>query len=344
MGRYRDGMVCRKAGWAGPNMFVVQTIHVTTNILVPLADNRSSIAAYVGPFRDGMIPKELFATIRRLEIRTKGLVSNIFGGEYHSAFKGQGMEFAEVRPYQIGDDIRAIDWNVSARNDDTYIKIFEEEREQTVMLLVDVSGSGDFGSQGRFKRELAAEICAVIAFSAIQNGDKVGLVLFSDEVELFVPPKKGRKHVLRLVRDLFAHQVRSHRTSLAVALNHALHVLNRRSIVVVLSDFMDASFEAPLRAVARRHDTIALHLTDPVEQDLPPLGLVDLADAETGELVTLDLSGIRQRAAFAHSAENRLKGTTDLLRSLRVDQVLVRTDQDYVEPLVQLFRRRNRRR
>lgn len=291
-----------------------------------------------------MIPREMFATIRRLEIRTKGLVSNIFGGEYHSAFKGQGMEFAEVRPYQVGDDIRAIDWNVSARNGDTYVKIFEEEREQTVMLLVDVSGSGDFGSAGRFKRELAAEICAVVAFSAIQNDDKVGLVLFSDTVELFVPPKKGRKHVLRLVRDLFAHEVRSHRTDLSVALNHALHVLSRRSIVLILSDFLDSGYENALRAVARRHDTVAMQLVDPAEQALPALGLLDLVDAETGERMTVDLSGLRQRSAYEHAARTRQLATGDLLRRVRVDHVELHTDQDYVEPLVQLFRSRNRRR
>ncbi|HLE55474.1 MAG TPA: DUF58 domain-containing protein, partial [Rhodothermia bacterium] len=170
-----------------------------------------------------MIPKELFQKIRRIEIQTKGLVENIFGGEYHSAFKGRGMEFAEVRPYQYGDDIRFIDWNVSARTGDTFVKVFEEEREQTLMLAVDISGSGDFGSQMQFKREMAAEICAVIAFSAIQNNDKVGLMLFSDDVELLVPPKKGRRHVLRVIRDLFAHEPRSRGTDIANALEHVLH-------------------------------------------------------------------------------------------------------------------------
>lgn len=308
-----------------------------------ISDNLTPLTAYDAGDKIGMIPKELFSTIRRLEIRTKGLVSNIFGGEYHSAFKGQGMEFAEVRPYQIGDDIRAIDWNVSARNDETYVKIFEEEREQTVMLVVDVSGSGDYGVRGRFKRELAAELCAVVAFSAIQNDDKVGLVLFSDEIELFVPPKKGRKHVLRLVRDLFAHEVRSTGTKVSVALNHVLHVLNRRSIVLVLSDFVDSGYDAPLRAVARRHDTVALHLMDPTEQELPSVGLLDLTDAETGEHVVLDTGGLRQRAAYAHASEIRLRSTVDLFRKLRVDHVPIRTDEDYVEPLVQFFRSRNRR-
>lgn len=291
-----------------------------------------------------MIPKELFKTIRKLEIRTRGLVSNIFGGEYHSAFKGQGIEFAEVRPYQFGDDIRSIDWNVSARYDETFVKVFEEEREQTVMLVVDVSGSGDFGSQGRFKREMAAEICAVVAFSAIQNNDKVGLVLFSDEVELFVPPKKGRRHVLRLVRDLFAHQSNSRKTDLSVALSHTLHVLNRRSIVLVLSDFMADNYEKSLRAVARRHDTVAIQLTDPIEELLPNVGLLEVTDPETGGHVVLDTSRQTHRSRYAEAAANRQRATEDLLRRVKVDRVPVRTDTGYVEPLVQFFRRRNRRR
>jgi uncharacterized protein (DUF58 family) len=290
-----------------------------------------------------MIPKELFATIRRLEIRTRGLVSNIFGGEYHSAFKGQGMEFAEVRPYQYGDDIRAIDWNVSARYEDTYVKIFEEEREQTLMLLVDVSGSGDFGARGRFKRELAAELCAVLAFSAVQNNDKVGLILFSDEIELFVPPKKGRRHVLRLVRDLFAHEVLSRGTNLAVALDHVIHVLHRRSIVLLLSDLMADGYESALRAVARRHDTVAFHLVDPTERELPPVGLLDLVDAETGRPMTVDAGAGGTRLAFAATAAEADRSVESIFRRLRVDRVTLRTDEDYVEPLVQFFRYRNRR-
>lgn len=291
-----------------------------------------------------MIPKELFATIRRLEIRTKGLVSNIFGGEYHSAFKGQGMEFAEVRPYLYGDDIRSIDWNVSARYDETYVKIFEEEREQTLMLLVDVSGSGDFGARGRFKRELAAELCAVLAFSAVQNNDKVGLILFSDEIELFVPPKKGRRHVLRMVRDLFAHDVHSRGTDLSVALDHVVRVLHRRSIVLVLSDFMTDGYDSALRAVARRHDTVAFHLLDPVERDLPSVGLLDLVDAETGRPMTIDTGAADTRRAFADAGLEVDRSADAVFRRLRVDRVSLRTDEDYVDPLVQFFRERNRRR
>ena len=289
-----------------------------------------------------MIPKELFKTIRKLEIRTRGLVSNIFGGEYHSAFKGQGIEFAEVRPYQIGDDIRSIDWNVSARYEETFVKVFEEEREQTVMLMVDVSGSGDYGSQGRFKREMAAEICAVVAFSAIQNNDKVGLLLFSDRIELFVPPKKGRRHVLRLIRDLFAHESESKGTNLTVALNHAVHVLHRRSIVLVLSDFFTDGYEAALRAVSRRHDTVAIQLIDPTEEALPNVGLLEVTDPETGVTTVIDTSARQLRSDYADEAD-RVRAETDaLLRRVRVDRVPVHTDQSYVEPLVQFFRRRNR--
>ncbi len=290
-----------------------------------------------------MIPKELFKKIRQIEIRTRGLVHDVFGGEYHSAFKGQGIEFSEVRPYQVGDDIRSIDWNVSARTGETFVKIFEEEREQTLMLLVDVSGSEDFGSRGKFKREVAAEICAVVAFSAIQNNDKVGLMLFSDRVERFVPPKKGRRHVLRLIRDLFAHAPQSQGTDLSVALNQVLHVLRRRSIVLVISDFMDAGYERPLRAVARRHDTVAIHLQDPREVELPAVGLVDLTDPETGVTVLFDTGSGAARRAFSSQALQRREQTAALLRSLRVDRIPIRTDESYVEPMIRFFRQRNRK-
>lgn len=289
-----------------------------------------------------MIPKELFKRIRQIEIRTKGLVSNIFGGEYHSAFKGTGMDFAEVRPYQFGDDVRNIDWNVSARYPETFIKVFEEEREQTVILAVDVSGSEDFASASAYKREIAAEICAVVAFSAIQNNDKVGLLLFSDQIELFVPPKKGRKHVLRLIRDLFAHEQQSTGTDLKVALNHLVHVLHRRSIVMLMSDFMDDGFEPSLRAVSRRHDTIAVHLTDPVESELPEVGLMEVTDAETGERVLIDTSDPGVRAMYEQEARSRELALTRMFRRLKVDTIPIVTDEGYVDPLIRFFRQRNR--
>lgn len=289
-----------------------------------------------------MIPKELFRKIRRIEIRTKGLVNNVFGGEYHSAFKGRGIEFSEVRPYQVGDDIRTIDWNVSARTGEAYVKIFEEEREQTLMLIVDVSGSEEFGSRSKFKREIAAEICAIVAFSAIQNNDKVGLLLVSDRIELFVPPKKGRKHVLRLLRDLFAHESESPGTDLTVAFKHVLHVLNRRSIVLLISDFFDSGYVKPLRVVARRHDAIAVHLVDPREEELPAIGLVDLTDAETGETIVIDTADRRTRRTFAMHAGARQAEIADLFRRIRMDYVPIRTDESYVDPLIRFFRHRNR--
>ena len=291
-----------------------------------------------------MIPKELFQKIRRIEIQTKGLVENIFGGEYHSAFKGRGMEFAEVRPYQYGDDIRFIDWNVSARTGDTFVKVFEEEREQTLMLAVDISGSGDFGSQTQFKREMAAEICAVIAFSAIQNNDKVGLMLFSDDVELLVPPKKGRRHVLRVIRDLFAHEPRSRGTDIANALEHVLHLLRRRSIIILISDFLDVRFERELRAVRQRHDTIAIQLYDPREEILPALGLLELTDGETGQTIVLDTSSKRVRASFAAEARARHEQLQSLFKRLQLDAIHIRTDQGYVDPLVRFFKARHAKR
>jgi len=289
-----------------------------------------------------MIPRELFKKIRHIEIRTKGLVYNIFGGEYHSAFKGRGIEFAEVRPYQVGDDVRTIDWNVSARMGTPYVKVFEEEREQTLVLAVDVSGSKDFGTRQQFKREMAAEICAVLAFSAIQNNDKVGLLLFSDQVELFVPPKKGKRHVLRLIRELFAHQPQSSQTHIASALHHLLHVLKRRSIVVLISDFLDEGFEKPLRAVARRHDTVAIQLEDIREAMLPEVGLVSLADAETGEIRMIDTSSRVVQQAFEAQYKERQHALRQLFRKTQLDHVRIRTGENYVEPLMRFFRQRHR--
>lgn len=290
-----------------------------------------------------MIPKELFKKIRRLEIRTKGVVDNVFGGEYHSAFKGRGIEFAEVRPYQVGDDIRNIDWNVSARMDDTYVKVYEEEREQTVMLMVDISGSEDFGSQEKLKRDVAAEVCAVMAFSAVQNNDKVGLLLFTDQVEKFVPPKKGRRHVLRLIRDLYAKEPASRETDIGEALRYITHIVRRRSILIVISDFLDEGYDSMLRAVARRHDTVAVELADPRETELPDVGLVDLTDAETGETVTVDAGSEKARRAFQEAAESRRRQTADLFRRAGVGHVRIDTGPDFIEPLVAFFRRRNER-
>lgn len=290
-----------------------------------------------------MIPDELFEKIRRLEVRTRDVVESVFQGEYQSAFKGRGIEFAEVRPYQVGDDIRNIDWNVSARMDETYVKVYEEEREQTVMLCVDVSGSENFGSQGKLKREVAAEICAVIAFSAIRNNDTVGLLLFTDEVERFVRPGKGRRHVLRCIRELFTTDPASVGTDLGGALKRVLRILRRRSILVLVSDFFDTGYASMLQAVGQRHDTVGIELRDPREEELPPVGLVDLTDAETGDTVTLDARDPAARRAFEAAVRARRERTADLLQRAGVDHVVVRTDADYVEPLIAFFRRRTRR-
>jgi len=289
-----------------------------------------------------LIPRELFRKIRHVEIRTKGLVENVFGGEYHSAFRGRGIEFSEVRPYQIGDDVRSIDWNVSARMGEPYIKLFEEEREQTLLLMVDISGSGDFGSSGTTKREVAAEICAVLGFSAIRNNDKVGLLLFSDKIERFVPPKKGRRHVLRIIRDLYVHEAASRGTNVKAALDHAHHMLNRRAIVILVSDFLDTGYDKALRTLAQKHDVVAIRLLDPREEALPKVGLLSLTDAETGRPVLVDTSSKTVRNTFSARAADREAAVQSALKRARVDTVTVRTDADYVEPLVALFKRRNR--
>ena len=291
-----------------------------------------------------MIPRELFRKIRHVEVRTRGLVDDVFGGEYHSAFKGSGIEFAEVRPYQFGDDVRSIDWNVSARQGEPYVKLFDEEREQTLLLVVDVSASEDFGSGETAKRDLAAEVSAVLGFSAIRNSDKVGLLLFSDHVERFVPPKKGKRHVLRVLRDVFAHRATGTGTDLGEALRHASRFLRRRAIVVLVSDFLapSASYEKPLKTLAQKHDVVAIRVVDPREETLPPVGLVHVSDPETGQTALMDTSSPAVRKAFAKRAADRAAAAEATLRRARVDHVTARTDEDYADPLVTFFRQRNR--
>lgn len=291
-----------------------------------------------------MIPRELFRQIRRLEVRTRGLVDSFLGGEYHSAFKGRGMSFAEVRPYGIGDDVRTIDWNVSARTGETFVKVFEEEREQTLMLVVDVSGSTDFGTQGRTKRDLAAEASALLAFSAVRNNDRVGLLLFAGDVERLVPPAKGRTHALRIIRDLYVHEPRSRTTNLAPALERLGAVLHRRAIVAVLSDFVATGYERPLRSLALRHDVVALPLVDVREEVLPAVGLLTVEDAETGALRVVDTRSAAVRNAYAAAAATRRDATRALLHRLRVDSAELRTDASVLDPLARFFRERNRRR
>jgi uncharacterized protein (DUF58 family) len=287
--------------------------------------------------------KELLKKVRQLEIRTRGLVNQVFSGEYHSVFKGRGMSFSEVREYQIGDDVRSIDWNVTARFDHPFVKIFEEERELTVMLLVDMSGSQFFGSQGQMKRDIAVEISAILAFSAMKNNDKVGALIFSDQVEKFVPARKGQSHALRIVRELISFEPTHAATSIKGALDYLNHVLKKRSIVFVISDFMDSGYEASLRIAGKRHDLIGIRLLDPREHELPHVGLVTFRDAETGAQRWIDTSDAKVTAAFrAYRRAVEDSRRTTFVKA-KLDSIDIRLDKPYMKPLVDFFRLRERR-
>ncbi|NOZ56067.1 MAG: DUF58 domain-containing protein [Calditrichaeota bacterium] len=295
-----------------------------------------------------MVPKEILKKVRQIEISTRGLVNDVFSGEYHSVFKGRGMEFAEVREYQIGDDIRTIDWNVTARMGHPYVKVFEEERELTVMLLVDASGTEEFGALGPFKVDIAAEICALLALSAIKNNDKVGLIIFTDRIEKFVPPKKGKSHVLRVIREVLYHEPEGRGTDPRAALEYLGRVTRRRAVVFFLSDFLGEPYENPefrkaLKIANRRHDLVAFSLTDPREVDLPNVGLVELEDLETGETVLVDTTDELFRREFGEVASQAVEERNRMFRTLGVDHVALRTDQSYVQPLVRFFRMRAKR-
>jgi uncharacterized protein (DUF58 family) len=294
-----------------------------------------------------MIPKEILKKVRQIEIRTNREVTDVLGGQYHSVFKGRGMEFEEVREYTPGDEVRSIDWNVTARFGHPYIKKFKEERELTVMLIVDVSASGLFGSVRQTKNELAAELAAVLAFSAIRNNDKVGLIMFTDRIEKFVPPQKGRRHVLRVIREILAFQPQGTGTNLKLAIDYLNSVQRRRAVTFVLSDFQvddEPAVLKKLRVAGKRHDVVALSLRDPREEELPAVGLVQLRDAETGRQVVVDSFSHRVREAFAATAKARLERLEELLRSAGVDQVEIGTDTDYMLPLIKFFRMRGGRR
>ncbi|MCH2448683.1 MAG: DUF58 domain-containing protein [Gracilimonas sp.] len=290
-----------------------------------------------------MIPKEILKKIRKLEIQTKGIVNTLFGGEYQSAFKGRGMEFTEVRAYTYGDDIRQIDWNVTARTGDPFIKIFEEEREQTLMLCIDISQSGTFGSQNQSKMDLAIELCAVLAFSAIKNSDKVGLVLFSDHIEKVVPPKKGRTHVLRLIRELFTTKPTGTGTDIADALSYINRLLDRRAIVVLASDFRDEDFDKQLRITNQKHDLVSIIISDHLEGELPDIGLVTLRDAETGAEKIVDTSSSKVRKAYKIKRMEQKAYIHDMMLKMKIDAVEVQTNQSYVKPLMNFFQRRGSR-
>ena len=290
-----------------------------------------------------MLPKEVLENIRRIEIGTKGLVNEIFSGEYHTVFKGRGMEFAEVREYIPGDDIKNIDWNVTARAGAPFVKIFSEERELSVMLLVDMSRSGTFGTHYRMKDEVAIEICALLSFSAMKNNDKVGLLIFTDKIEKFIPPRKGRQHVLRVLREIVYHEPQNSGTDLKSALDYLLRVIKRNSVVFILSDFMDEGYEKPLRVASRKHDVIAIKVTDPLEEELPDAGLISLFDAESGENVVIDSSDRKVRTSYAAERRFQRDYLEKMFRKINLDYVTINTAESYVEPLYKFFRQRAKR-
>lgn len=290
-----------------------------------------------------MIPADLIKKVRRIEIRTSHIVNDALAGKYHSAFKGRGMEFEEVRQYQIGDDVRTIDWNVSARMNEPHVKIFHEERELTVMLLVDLSRSQQFGTEEQFKRELVAELSATLAFSAIKNNDKVGLICFTDRIEKFVPPRKGPKHVLRVIRELLALEPQGSGTDLSQALDYLNRIQKRKAVVFLVSDFQDHAYETPLRIARRRHDVIPVIISDRREQELPNVGLIQLQDNETGEQVLVDTSSQSVRKQFSEMSRQINERRDRWFRSNRIDGIHLHTGEQLVEPLARYFKRREAR-
>lgn len=292
---------------------------------------------------EALVPRELLRKVRRIEISTRGLVDEVFSGEYHSVFKGRGMDFAEVREYQYGDDIRSIDWNVTARAGSPFVKVLEEERELTVMLVVDVSASGDFGTREHLKGELAVEVCALLAFSAIRNNDKVGLIVFSDHVELYVPPRKGRRHVLRVIRELLVHRPRGRGTDITGALEYLSRVQRKRAVTFLVSDFRDEGFEKALAVAGRRHDVVAVRMSDAREREIPPLGILELEDPETGERMVVNTSSARFREAFERTAVKARERLDRTFRRSKVDVIDIETGEPYVQPLQRFFKARMRR-
>ena len=291
-----------------------------------------------------MSTSALLKKVRQIEIKTKGLSNHIFAGEYHTAFKGKGMAFSEVREYQAGDDIRSIDWNVTARYNSPFVKVFEEEREMTVMLLVDVSASGNFGTKDQFKRELATEITAILAFSAIKNNDKVGVIFFTDKVEEFIPPKKGKKHILRIIREVLAFQPSRKKTDISEALEYFNSVIKRRSICFILSDFISPPFEKPLRIASKKHDLVALRIHDRRESSLPNVGLIPIQDAETEDMIFIDTSNKKIRLDFVKNRLDKINAVKKLLQNVGVDLIDISTGNDYIKPLINFFKGRGKKR
>jgi len=283
---------------------------------------------------------DIIKKVRQIEIKTRGLSSNIFAGEYHSAFKGRGMTFSEVREYQYGDDIRNIDWNVTARFNHPYIKVFEEERELTVLLMIDVSGSREFGTSFKFKKNVITEIAAVLAFSAIQNNDKIGVIFFSDRIEKFIPPKKGRKHILHIIRELISFTPEHRQTNLSEALKYLTNAIKKRCTAFIVSDFIDDNFEDALKIANQKHDVVALKVYDKRETEIPSIGLIKLKDAETGQYQWADTSNRAVREAYKKWWYQTDAATKTLFSKCGVDNISVRTDEDYVKALISLFKKR----
>jgi uncharacterized protein (DUF58 family) len=283
---------------------------------------------------------ELLKKVRRIEIKTRGLSKHIFAGEYHSAFKGRGIAFSEVREYQYGDDIRSIDWNVTARFNHPYVKVYEEERELTVMLLMDVSGSGSFGTSKAFKRDVMTEIAAVLSFSAIYNNDKIGVIFFSDRVEKFIPPLKGRKHILRIIRELLDFRPQSNLTKLDEPLRYLTNAIKKRCTAFIISDFMAPDFEEALRIASNKHDIVALKIFDPVEKAVPDVGMIKISDAESGTERWIDTSSKHMRAEYEKWWNEHIDLITNIFRRCGVDSSMITTEEDYVKPLMKLFKTR----
>ena len=290
-----------------------------------------------------MIPKKILQNVKHIEIRTKGLVNDLFGGEYHSAFKGQGMTFSEVREYYPGDDIRMIDWNVTARNNAPYVKIFEEERELTVYILVDISSSGSFGTIDQLKSEMAAEIAAVLGFSAIKNQDKVGLILFSSEVEKFIAPQKNKSHILRLIREVLFYKSQKKGTSIQSALDYLMNVSKRKSVVFLISDFLDSKYWKSLKLVNKKHDLIGIRISDPAEKSIPNIGLFKGYDPESGDEFWIDTSSNKERKLLRRSISEKWDDFDKKCKKNKFSLLTVSTSEDYVEPIMNFFHRRERR-
>ncbi len=289
-----------------------------------------------------MLTKDIIKQVRQIEIKTRGVVNEVFSGEYHSVFKGRGMEFSEVREYQVGDDIRSIDWNVTARLGHPFIKVFEEERELTLMLLVDLSGSLNFGSISKTKQQIATEISAILAFSALKNNDKVGLILFTDRIEKFVPPRKGKSHVLRIIREVLSFEPEGNRTNIKAALEYFNSAIKKKAIVFLISDFIDDGYDKIIKTVSKKHDFVSIVLKDPRELDIPSLGLINFMDSETGELRFIDTSNKSVQQAVMNNIQQIESKRKQLFKTSGIDTINI-SNVDYLKPLIEFFKLREKK-